>query len=250
MKVISFILFILFFNKTFSYAQEISFDLNFLPKETVLPLVQDKVFTKNKNILLDKKLSLTLGAGFLLTEALFNSGSLSSSLHYNFTEEHALSFNFIYKISGLSDSGKNLDAHSKPLSLGWAPYVQAFYYTLYKYTAYYGKISLSHDWIMNLTSSFNFGGGIVQYNDANFPLTVISADQSFYFNSHWAINFDLGLLIYKGVNLFCEDPTDCKKNNRIAGIDGEKTEKRILSKDLRKVWYGHTYLKVGLVYLF
>lgn len=248
MKVISFILFILFFNKTFSYAKEISLDLKFLPKETVLPVVKDKVFTKNKNILLDGKLSVILGAGFLLTEALFNSTSLSSSMHYNFTEAHALSLNFVYKISGLSDSGQSLVNNSggTAFALDQAPYIQAFYYTLYKYTAYYGKISLSHDWVMNLTTSFNFGGGVVKYSDANFPLTVVSADQSFYFNSNLAMNFDLGFLIYQGPDLFCPDKRNCQQGD---GINGGGSVP-ILSKNLQKVWYGHTYLKMGLVYLF
>lgn len=255
MKTISFILFILFFNAISIQAKNLTFDLDFLPKETVLPLVEDRVFIKNKNILLNSRLSLGLGGGVLLTEALFNNVGGFIALNYNFTELHGLSLNSFYRVPGLSDAGEaaknSRENDMRGFRLDLVPYLKAFHYALYKYTAYYGKISLSHDWVMNLTTSLNVGGGVAQYNDANFPLMALSADQSFYFNSYLALNFSLGLFVYQGVDFFCQDPNgDDVCVERPFSDSNSDTHRMVLSKELSKIWYQHTYLQMGLVYLF
>ncbi|MBE8221856.1 MAG: hypothetical protein HAW60_03915 [Bdellovibrionales bacterium] len=249
MKSISFILFILFFSTISANARDLTFDLKFLPKETVLPIVKDRVFIKNKSILLNNRLSLGVGGGVILTEALFNNAAASVSLNYNFTELHAFSLNSFIRIPGLSDAGKSLNQLDSAFHLDKVPYLKALHYALYKYTAYYGKISLSHDWIMNLTTSLNLGGGVAQYNDANFPLMTLGADQNFYFNSSIALNFSLGLFVYKGADFFCKEQNGndiCVQNPPQKG----GSPRMILSKELNEAWYPHTYVNIGLVYLF
>lgn len=231
------------------------FDLKSLPKESVLPIVADRVFVKNKSILLDGKFSLGLGGGVILTEALFNNASVFFNLNYHFSEAHAFSLNSAHRLQGLSDAGQAArQSNPEGFRLDLAPYLKAFHYGLYKYTAYYGKISLSHNWVMNLTTSLNVGGGLAQYNDKNFPLLALGADQSFYFNSNLALNFSLGLLVYQGSDIFCRDYTSCDGTPGNTGIERPPgpigNPRRILSEELSKIWYEHTYLKVGLIYLF
>lgn len=252
MRTISFILFILFFSGVSLQAEDLVFDLKFLPKETVLPIVKDRVFVKNKKILLEGKWSVGLGGGFILTEALFNNTAGFLNANYNFTEVHALSLNSIYRLPGLSDAGKVAKNHGPTFRLDLVPHIKAFHYALYKYTAYYGKISLSHSWIMNLTTSVNLGGGLAQYSDASFPLMALSADQSFYFNSSLAFNMSLGLLVYQGPDFFCQNSSSvdiCVERPFTHGEDSGNS-RMILSEELSKTWYQHTYLQMGLVYLF
>ncbi|MBE8162703.1 MAG: hypothetical protein HAW63_01795 [Bdellovibrionaceae bacterium] len=249
MKTISFILFILFFAKTSLQAKALTFDLDFLPKETVLPLVEDRVFVKNKTILLNNQLSLGFGGGVLLTEALFNNAAGFLSLTYNFTELHGVSLNTFYRVPGLSDAGKKADQASAKFSLKLVPQLTALHYAIYKYTAYYGKISLSHDWVMNLTTSVNMGGGVAQYNDAKFPLVALNADQSFYFSSNFAFNVSLGLFFYKGPDFFCKDKGESTADQACVDRPPDPV-RRITSKELPKEWKNHTYLQTGLIYLF
>ena len=226
-----------------AYAKNvISFDLKDLPWSVVLPRVEDRVFVKNKNILLSKKLFLQTGLGFNLTEPLYDNKAVQFGFGYNLTGDHALRWSSIFFFKGRSDSGQNLLSKNKDVLL--IPYLQGLHLLSYEYNAYYGKISLSREWVMNITSNFNFGGGGAFFTDKVFPMATVGVNQSFYFTTHWAFQIGLNFLAYKG-----PDPThsECAIIPGGGECDGQDSR---ASEDLGPRLFYHTYLGAGFVYLF
>ena len=71
----------------------------------------------------------------------------------------------------------------------------------YQYTAYYGKISLSRDTIMNLSLSGLIGGGVYLLDGLVAPTFNFGVSQRYYFSSRVALRFDILFSIFNGPDI-------------------------------------------------
>jgi outer membrane beta-barrel protein len=71
----------------------------------------------------------------------------------------------------------------------------------WQYTGFYGKLSFTKEFVMNLSLYGLAGAGALMIGDKVFPLVSAGLGQKFYFNPRFALRFDLRLLVYNGPNL-------------------------------------------------
>jgi len=224
-------------------AEVIEFPEEELATETVLPIFDKREVVKNRLVSTAKRIEVGLGFGLNLTEALYNNLNFGISATYHFDEVHGVNLTAIFVMDGLSDMGKDLRA-GKGLSPGdtfdpsLAPHPENFLLGNYQFTAYYGKISLSKNYIMNL-ALYGLGGvGIVSFGDSTNFGANLGVGQKLYFSKDLAFRADLRLMAYRGPN-----PVD----DKVPLSTGSASVK---SSDLDETTFYHTYLSVGLVFMF
>jgi outer membrane beta-barrel protein len=70
----------------------------------------------------------------------------------------------------------------------------------YELTPFYGKISLTKQAVLNLTTFFTGGLGIVGLGDSQTPALGLGLGQNFFFGRSWGLKIDMRGLIYQGIN--------------------------------------------------
>jgi len=106
----------------------------------------------------------------------------------------------------------------------------------YQYTAFYGKLSLTKDYVMNLSLYGLVGAGMIGIGDVNKPAFNFGLGQKFYFTPSFALRFDLRFLLYQG-----PDPLSRRLDN--------KTEVQPASYFDEKLNFS-TLLTFGAIYMF
>ena len=176
-----------------------------LATETVLPVFQKTNMVLNRHVINDKHIELGVGGGMNLNEPYYNQLNALFQATYYFTNIHALNIVGTYYMQGLSTYGnqlKNGDGIAGGAANGFdaskAPAPQYSLFTNYQFTAYYGKISLTKQSVMNL-SLFGFvGPGVFSLKSKTVPAVDIGIGQNFYFSPNWGMRFDLKVVAYKG----------------------------------------------------
>lgn len=188
-------------------AVKIRFPDEELSSESVLPLVDPVQMVSNRNIPLKYRPELSLSLGFGLDEPFYFSIYPRGAISFHITEVHAISLSGTYFFPLLSSSlergghesigiGEPLKNRFNPLK---APYPQMSVFLNYQYSPYYGKISLSKSWVMNL-SIYGFTGlGLLITNQNNQLFAGnMGIGQKLYFNKWLGIRGDLGFYGYYG----------------------------------------------------
>ena len=223
-------------------SDQIEFPSEELASETVLPVFQEQKAVKNRLVTVDGRVEFGVGLGWNLTEALYESTNLNLNFTYHFDEEQGLNLSGYFIREGLSNYGEDLKA-GKGLDPGdsfdasLAPTPENLVLLSYQYSAYYGKISLSKNYFMNLSLYGLAGVGMMKYSDSSEMALNLGLGQKFYFNKSWALRFDLRAVAFKGPN-----PMDTSADLRAGGSP-------VSSSDLESVVYVNTILSAGLVIL-
>lgn len=187
---------------------KISFPDEELATETVLPTFEDRIAVKNRKVNHKGKFEFNLMAGMVASEPIYNPLTYGLSLAYHFDNTRALHVMGVLYADGLSDSGKSLkagdvfndDGTTTDISFDAlrAPHKEYMVAAHYQYTAYYGKISITRDGIMNLTLSGLVGLGAYSMNGLIAPAFNLGISQRLYFGSRVALRFDILLSAYRG----------------------------------------------------
>ncbi len=198
------IVFLLFY--TFpAFAFKVRFPDEELAKESVLPLIKPSRVVLNRNVSLKYKVELGVGAGFGLGEPFFFPAYATGLFAFHLTEAHAISVTGTFFPPLKSKTGDKLSG-GVGLKAGHtfdpqkAPYPAIMAFLNYQYTPFYGKISLSKSWVMNL-SIYGFAGpGVIVFHTENNRALVgnFGIGQKFYFNRWFGIRGDLGFYGYYG----------------------------------------------------
>src|SRR5690606_13354541 len=114
--------------------------------ETVLPVFENAPVVKNRSVKTAGRFELGGGAGFTMTEALYNKMNFNLGGSYHFDETHGVNLALLFIMSGLSDKGEKLkrgEGIGSPFDPSLAPSPETMFWASYQFTAFYGKISLS-----------------------------------------------------------------------------------------------------------
>ncbi len=223
-------------------AQVIEFPDSELAQESVLPVFDKVEVVKSRNVPTEERFEMGGGAGLNLTEALYDNKNFNFNLSYNFTNLHAVNFIGIMPLEGLSAMGKDLAA-GKGLSGGrfdasLAPYPKSYMLLNYQITAYYGKISLSKNYVMNISLYGLAGLSSINLTDSSAVGAQVGMGQKFYLSKNLAIRMDLLGLTYSG-----PDPTSATT------LNPNFVSSPVSSSSLKESLFFRTFFHFGLVYL-
>ncbi len=170
-----------------------------LAQESVLPVFDKPVSVRNRNVATAGRLDIDFFYGYAMTEPIANVSKLGVGLYYNFNEDHALGLFFANNLSGLSDYAKQIENTSATkLDFSRVPMPKNTIMLDYNLKAFYGKLSLTKNTVLNTVLYGSGSLGMVQYEHKSYPALALGLGQKFYFNKNWALRFDLRLYANQG----------------------------------------------------
>ena len=182
-------------------AEQVQFPDEELATESVLPLFDQPQAVRNRLVPLAGRFEIGGGGSYDLVEPFFNPYGINVIATYNFSEENGVNLFYNYYMGGNTsyvNQLNNIPNTSSKFNLQNAPAPAYLLLVNYQYTAFYGKLSLAKDFVMNL-SLFGFAGaGGFQIGDGLNPTLDVGLGQKFYFSSNNAIRFDLRFNFYQG----------------------------------------------------
>ena len=196
-------------------AEEVEFPEEELARESVLPVFENPRDVLNRRVNTTGHFEIGVGGGMDIDEPFYNAVILKGHVGYHFTELHGVTLEGVYWMPGLSSYGQQLkndntlkDPANQALT-NWdvskAPHPLWGTIGNYEFTAYYGKISITKQFVMNL-NLFVYGGGLyINMNGYNSFGGDIGLGQNFFITPSVAVRFDLRMLIYQGPNAAAMD---------------------------------------------
>lgn len=222
-------------------AETIQFPTDELATESVLPIFDQPTSVKNKVVPLSKRVELGVLFGYALTEPFYNPYQYGGEISYHFDEENGLNLYGSIFMEGLSNEASQLNpipGLSPPVNanLQYGPAPKYLGIASWQYSAYYGKLSLTKDYVMNLHLYGLAGLGMIGLGDASKPVIAVGLGQKFYFDPSWAFRFDLRLLAYQG-----PDPVSIRLDNKSGPQPASAFDEKTFFEGL---------LNVGVSYMF
>jgi outer membrane beta-barrel protein len=219
-------------------ADSIEFPDDELASESVLPVFDRSESVKNRAVRSAGRFEFGPTGSYSLLEPLFNPMSFGATATYHFSETNGINFFGTYFMKGLSDNGNNLNPvpgrTGSPSELNFnAQYAPAPKYlglVNYQFTPFYGKISLTKDYIMNLALYGFVGGGMMGVGDSAAPVGNFGIGQKLYFSRNFALRMDLRFLGYSGPDVVSRNLAAEK-----AEVSAEKFEKKLIFSSLVSV---------------
>jgi outer membrane beta-barrel protein len=191
-----------------AYADDIEVPEEELARETTLPVFNKQRAVLNRNVQTTGHTELALGAGLEVNEPYFNDGLVSLQGTYNYSDTSAINIIGLDWQNGLSSYGEQLKAgrqHNpqrandfKPFDASKAPHPMWGLFANYEYLAYYGKISLTKQTVMNLNLFGLVGLGYINMGTASTVGLNIGLGQNFFFTQNLGVRADLRWLIFQG----------------------------------------------------
>lgn len=187
--------------------QKVEVPTDELATESVMPVFDKIKVVKNKTINLDKRVELGGALGMSLNEPFYKQLVYGGNITFNFTDVHAINYSFMMWQDGLNNYGKQLKSGEgqEPgydFDASRAPHAESLQALNYQINAYYGKISLTKQYVMNL-SLYGFAGlASIDDGDSSRIALNVGIGQKFYLSNNFALRFDLNVYAYEGV-----DPT-------------------------------------------
>jgi len=167
-----------------------------LARESVLPHFDRPDNIKNRNVVSAKKVEVGIYYGGNFTEPIYNQSKIGLNGGYHFSEDSALMFNFAQWMSGRNSQyvpSIEKQGGTDPYDFNRVPDLKMSLWANYEVTAYYGKISLTKQGVMNLTMYPIFGLGVTQYTNKTYPGLNVGIGQRYYFTHALALRIDLKL---------------------------------------------------------
>lgn len=228
------------FYSSLGKAETVEFPDEELATETVVPVFEKTRSVLNRNVELEKRFEFGGGVGMALNEPFYNPINFSGNLTYHFTDIHALNLAATFFMDGLTEYGEQLKrgeglSAGKEFDPSKGPAPKWMALGNYQFTAYYGKISLTRQTVMNLTLFGLAGIGVYQTGGVSNIALDVGFGQNFYFTKQLAARFDLKLLMFNGPDATTKD---LDTSNPTPSDDA--FGKELMFK---------TYLSLGLVYL-
>ena len=170
-----------------------------LARESVLPVFEKTQAVLNRNVKSSGRFQLGLGAGLEVNEPFYNDLVYGAFGAYHFNEIHGLNLQFQMWGQGLSSYGEQIRAE-QGLDPDISPQPQWALTGNYEFIAYYGKISLSKQAVMNLNLFANAGLMYVNIEDRSTFGLNLGIGQTLFFTRTVGLRLDLKTLIFKGPN--------------------------------------------------
>ena len=231
----------LIFNASLAVADTVEFPEEELATETVVPVFDRARSVLNRTVDTTRRFELVAGLGIALNEPFFNPLNFNLNGTYYFTDLHAINLSATMFMAGLTTYSDQLKrgeglVPGQTFDATLAPQPKMMILGNYQFTAYYGKISLSKQTVMNLSLFGLAGAGIVQTGGLSNPALDVGFGQNFFFTPNLAARFDLRLVMFNG-----PDPTSLNlATGGVAPPEGA----------FAKALFFKTYLSLGASYIF
>lgn len=195
-------------------AQDIEFPEEELARETTLPVFDKRRAVLNRNVLTEERFEFGVGGGIEMNEPYYSDYMFGVQGTYNYSDVHALNVQGIFWMPGLSTYGEQLKAGTKitgstPGTVFFdaekAPHPTWGIFGNYQFIAYYGKISLSKQSVMNLNLFGVAGLGYINMDSVGVVALNVGVGQNFFFTKNVGLRADLRWLIFQGPNPASQD---------------------------------------------
>ncbi len=186
--------------------QVIEFPKEELAAESVLPIFDHPEATKSRLVKTAKRLEIGAFGTYAMTEAFYNPMSVGGMLTYHLDETNGINLMGSFNLGGISHYAEQLNPIPGPggvstgayANLQYAPAPKYLILGSYQFTAFYGKISLTKEGVMNLHLFGLAGLGMMGIGDASVPVVSLGIGQKFYFGRNFALRVDLRGVVYNG----------------------------------------------------
>ncbi len=226
-------------------SETIRFPEEELATESVLPVFDNPMSVKNRTVQTAKRFEVGFMGGMALNEPFASPFSVGGEVSYHLDEDQAINVYGTYFMGGntryVAQINQEVTAGGSGMTnprLENAPDPKYLALASYQYTAFYGKLSLTKNYIMNLSTYLLGGVGGFMIGDAINPLVGLGFGQKFHFTPNFALRFDLRLLVYQGPNVVGTRPFPT--NNSSGEVPSSAYDKRIFTDSM---------LSFGAVYL-
>jgi outer membrane beta-barrel protein len=197
------------FGSIIAHADDIEFPEEELARETTLPVFEKRRAVLNRSVITERKFEIGGGIGFQMNEPYYNQTMFQGVGTYNFNDTSAVNVQFLGWTNGLSSYGEQLKAGRPNAPAGKqvesfdamkAPHPHWGVFGNYEFIAYYGKISITKQWVMNLNLYGIAGLGYINMDTTNAFAANLGVGQNFFFTKSFGLRADLRFLIFQGPN--------------------------------------------------
>lgn len=218
-----------------------------LTQETVYPVFDNPVSVKNRNIQDSGVMDIGVFGGLAITEPISNTSKFGVAVNYHFNEDHSFGILWAKNSTGLSQDAQGLK-DDFGLDFTRAPYPEYSIMGDYNYKAFYGKLSVTKDGVVNTSIYGSLAGGMVKYIHKSYPAIAVGIGERFYFGSHWSLKVDLRLYAHQApIPFISPGLKDGSKPNGNPGNAADPVPD--YSSFSERLTYT-TNLEIGLNYLF
>ncbi len=218
-----------------------------LVQETVYPIFDNPVSVKNRNVQDIEAIDIGIFGGLALTEPISNTSKFGFDVNYHFNNTHSLGLFYAKNSTGLSKDAQGIKS-TYGIDYGRAPAPDYLVMADYNYKAFYGKLSITSNGVINTTIYGSFAAGSIKYVHKSYPALAIGVGERFYFTNKFSLKMDLRLYAHQAPIPFKAGAL-CDGSNASCGNGaGYNPVPSYDSFDERLTYT--TNLEVGLNYLF
>jgi outer membrane beta-barrel protein len=207
-----------------------------LVTETVYPVFDNPVSVKNRNVQDSHAIDIGIFGGLALTEPIFNTTKFGLDFNYHINYTHSIGVLWAKNSSGLSKDAQGLK-DDFGYDFNRAPKPDYTLMADYNYKAFYGKLSVASNAVINTTIYGSLAGGMVKYVHKSYPAIAIGIGERFYFTNSFSLKLDFRLYAHNAPIPFKRDAL--KVGDTVPSYDS--FEERLTYT---------TNLELGLNYLF
>ena len=182
-------------------AETIEFPDEELATESVLPVFDLNISVRGRLVQMSKRWEFGFGFGYSLLEPFFNPYGLSGNLTYQWNEEQGVNLWTQFFMPGTSDYTNQLNPIPGTgiyANIQYAPAPTYIGILSYQYSAWYGKISLSKNYVMRLSLFGLAGLGMIGVGDSSNMLGSFGFGERFFFGDSWNLRADMRFYLYQG----------------------------------------------------
>lgn len=204
MKKFIFVLVSLFVSSIVS-AATIEFPEEELAKESVLPVFEGgTVAVKSRRVVTKEKFEIGPMMGMIFNEPFFSPLTYGIHAGYHGNEFHSFAVNAFLRQEDISDDARQADSDLGPgarINFNVVPVPKYLITVDYQMTAYYGKISLTKETVMNLALYIYGGAGATDVGGQVTWIADIGVGQNLFFTKNMGMRLDMKFLMYEGLNV-------------------------------------------------
>lgn len=205
-----FVIFILCLSWESAGAESLDVPVYELSDEAAIPDLDTSQVVLNRRIVHKKKFEFSIYSGVVLSEAIYLPYNFGLKLGYYFDNTHAIQFYGSYFMQGLGGTGEKLETGQitniggtgvQNIFVSRAPSKEYELGVNYQLTAYYGKLSISKNSVVNLSLFGLMGANAFMIGGEIAPGLNIGFGQSLYLTKKLSLRLDLIGQIYSGFDI-------------------------------------------------
>ena len=196
-----------------SFATAVTIDLpqEELAKESVLPVFPDgTVAVKARRVVTKKKFGVGPMVGQIFNEPFFSPWAYGVHAGYHINEFHSFAVNAFMRDAKLSGDADQLDGSltaGQKINFPVVPLPEYVVTLDYQMTPYYGKISITKDFTMNLALYIYGGAGMTDLGGKSTWIANIGVGQNLFFTPRIGLRLDMKFLMYNGLDVLSRQTT-------------------------------------------